>query len=339
MSPRVSAIVVNHRSAAEAAACVASLRDAFEREKIAGEIVLVDCASGPEEVRALERLPADVRVFLDENRGYSGGVNAGLARAACDRLLLSNADVVFGAGALTELLAAVEEPRVGAAAPLCFWDSGAGLRLPAETGPAFFGELGWRSFPAHARRTLRLWTEGGPARHLVGAVLAARRDVFDRVGRFDERFLFEYEESEWEDRVRAEGLELRFTPRASVRHLFARSAVRNPETERRRAVSRRLYRERRWGRAGRWLLERRDGGGRRPSGVPRIAEPVLAARAGAWAAVSTNPSLVPFAGTPLTADFRLPPDVLESLPPGPVYLRAFRESDGRPLETFVWEKP
>ncbi len=56
-------------------------------------------------------------------------------------------------------------------------------------------------------------------------------------------------------------------------------------------------------------------------------------------AVSTNPSLVPFAGAPLSADFRLPPDVLGSLPSGPVYLRAFRELDGRPLETVVWEKP
>ena len=339
MSPRLTAIVVNHRSAAEAAACVASLREAFRRETIEGEIVLVDCASGPEEVRMLEALPADARVFLEENRGFSGGVNAGLARAGSDRLLLSNADVVFGTGALTELLSAIEAPGAGAAAPLCFWDAGGKLRLPAESGPTFFGELGWRSFPAHARRTLRLWKDGGDARHLVGAVLAVRRDVFDRVGRFDERFLFEYEESEWEDRVRAAGLALRFAPQARVRHLYARSAGRNSETERRRSVSRRLYRERRWGRAGRWLIERRGARAPQPPRVPPIAEPAVAARAGAWVAVSTNSSLVPFAGAPLTEDFRLPADVLESLPPGPVYLRAFREPDGRPLETFVWEKP
>ncbi len=339
MTARLTAIVVNHRSAAEAAGCVASLREAFRREAIAGEIVLVDCASGPEEVRALEGLPADTRVFLEENRGYSGGVNAGLARAKSDRLVLANADVVFGAGALTELLSAIEEPGVGAAAPLCLWDAGGQLRLPAESGPTLLGELGWRSFPAYARRTLRLWTEGGDARHLVGAVLAARRDVFDRVGRFDERFLFEYEESEWEDRVRAAGLALRFAPRARVRHLFARSSSRNPETERRRSVSRRLYRERRWGRASRWLIERRAARAPRASGMRTVAEPAVAARAGAWVAVSTNPSLVPFAGAPLAGDFRLPEDVLESLAPGPVYLRAFREADGRPLETVVWEKP
>lgn len=70
MSPDVSVVVVNHRSAAEAAGCAASLAEAFAREGLAGEIVLVDCGSGPEEARALERIPADTRVLLAENRGY-----------------------------------------------------------------------------------------------------------------------------------------------------------------------------------------------------------------------------------------------------------------------------
>ena len=169
-------------------------------------------------------------------------------------------------------------------------------------------------------------------------MLAVRRDVFDRVGRMDERFLFEYEETEWEDRALEKGFRLRFVPRAQVRHLFARSAARNPETERRRAVSRRLYRERRYGRFGRALLERAAVRPPRAVDAKILSEPRVAARSGAWLAVSTNPSLIPFAGAALAEDFRLPEDVLASLRPGPVYLRVFRRADGRPLETFVWEK-
>ena len=73
--------------------------------------------------------------------------------------------------------------------------------------------------------------------------------------------------------------------------------------------------------------------------MSRLSEPLVPARPGAWLAVSTNPSLIPFAGTPLSADFRLPEEVLDSLPPGPVYFRVFGETDGRPIETSVWEKP
>jgi GT2 family glycosyltransferase len=274
-------------------------------------------------------------------------LNAGLARARATRILLVNADVVVLPGALSALLDAVDPPSVGAAAPLAFWDADSRLRLPAGDPPRFLVEFarGFRGpdaaserrFASLARETLRLWQAGGTTRHLVGALLATRRDVLDRVGRLDERFPFEYEETEWEDRVRRAGLELRFTPRARVRHRWGVSSSRNSETPGRREASRRLYRELRWGRAGRRLLEWADA---RPAVLPAsrpVAVPEVAARAGAWLAFSPNPSCFPFAGTPLSADFRLPEEIERTLPRGAWYLRVFRESDGQPLETLRWE--
>jgi N-acetylglucosaminyl-diphospho-decaprenol L-rhamnosyltransferase len=348
MTPRVSVIVVSHRSAAEAGACVASLRAAFDTDGVDGEVVLVDCGSGSDESREVAAIPADTHVLLSDNRGYSGGANAGLARARARRLVVSNADVVFQPGAVKTLLEEIEAPEVGVAAPLCVWDAAGRIRLPADSARGFLDELAerragarsradGRRFASFARRTLRLWERGGQARHLVGAVLATRREVLERVGDFDERFLFEYEETEWEERVRRAGLSLRFSPRARVRHLFARSASRNPETERRREASRRLYWKTRYGRLGRAILERGVGVPTAPTATP-IVEPRVAARAGAWVAISTNPSLIPFAGAPLDQDFRLPGDVAESLRPGPVYLRVFRGADGRPLETLAWQR-
>lgn len=349
MSPRVSVIVVNHRSASHAVRCVESLRSCFENEGISGEVLLVDCASGEEEARELSRAEADLCLFLPENRGYSGGINAGLARARAENLILSNADVVYLPGALAPLLEAIEAPFVGAAAPLAFWDSEGRLRLPPGYASSFFRDLAqlgsgrWprldaRRFASFARETLALWERGGKARHLAGAVLAARRDVFDRVGRFDERFPFEYEETEWEDRLEAEGLELAFVPQARVLHHWARSAAEEGETARRRAVSRSLYREGRYGRLGRAVLERMEGAGPASVVAARLEEPALPARAGASLALSTNSSLLPFAGASLAREFRLPEEIVSSLPSGPLYLRVFRSEDGRPLETFIWEK-
>ena len=349
MTPEVSAIVVSHRSAPEAAACVSSLRDEFSRAGFPGEVVLVDCASGSVEVEFLARLDADLFLPLPENRGYSGGLNAGLARARGRRLLLCNADVVFLPGALAALMAALKEPSVGVAAPLACWDAGGRLWLPPGDPPGFLSELARlgagrlpaldaRRFAVFARDVLRLWRSGGSARHLVGAVLAARRDVFDRAGRFDERFAFEYEETEWEDRVRGRGLELRFVPQARIRHFWAVSASRNPESSRLREASRRLYRETRYGRLGRRILDRVGAAPGHAPAARRIAAPEVPARPGAWVAVSPNPSCFPFAGTPLDADFRLPDEIAAGLASGTWYLRVFAERDGRPLETFAWEK-
>ena len=347
--PDASAVVVSHRSAAEAAACVASLREELSRAGIRGEILLVDCASGEEEAAVLRGAGADVVVLLPDNRGYAGGLNAGLARARGPRLLLSNADVVFAPGSVPPLLAAIDAPGVGAAGPLCVWDEAARVRMPPGYAPGFLRDLlqlsagrvralDRRRFAATARETLRFWESGGDVEHLTGAVLAARRETFDRAGRFDEAFLFEYEESEWEERVRAAGLSLRYEPAARVRHLYARSSSRAAEAAGRRRASRDLYRRRRYGRSGAALLARAASLARPPRAVP-LASPRVPRRPGASLAISPNPSLLPFAGASLDADFELPPELLPSLSAGPLYLRSFREADGEPLETFVWNRP
>src|SRR5262249_1005856 len=113
MIPDVSAIVVTHRGPPEAARCGESLRRAFDEEEGRGAVILVDGGSGAEEADELRAIPADRRLLLPENRGYSGGVNAGLAAARAGRLLLSNADVVFLPGALRPLLRAIDAPRAG----------------------------------------------------------------------------------------------------------------------------------------------------------------------------------------------------------------------------------
>ena len=349
MTPEVSAIVVSHHSAAEASQCVASLQSAFAEEGVAGEVLLVDCGSGETEAALLRAIPADRHLILGENRGYSGGVNAGLAQARAGRLLLSNADVVFSPGAVTTLLRAADRRSTGAAAPLAVWDSRARLRLPPGWAPGFFRDLAQlqsgrfhalddRRFASFARVTLRLWERGGRARHLSGAVLAARRDVFDAAGRFDERFPFEYEETEWEDRVLARGFDLLFVPEARVRHLWAVSASRNPETSERRRASGSFYRRLRYGRPGRALLE---GAERFPPPAPdvtRLAEPRLPASAGAAVAISPNPSGIPFAAADLSEEFRLPDEVSAGLAPGLWYFTVFEMAGGRPLQRFLWVK-
>ena len=348
MAIDVTAVVVSHRSSREALDCVRSLRNAFDGESLAGEVVLVDCGSGPEEANRLEHARADVFLPLPDNRGYSGGLNAGLARARSARLLLCNADVVFRPGSVRPLLDAADDPAVGAAAPLAYWDAGDRLRLPPGFPARFRSELAQLSagrspardaarFAAFARETLALWDRGGDAPHLTGAVLAVHRRVFDAVGRFDERFPFEYEETEWEDRVRAAGRALRFVPASRVRHLWGSSSAAAGGAAARRAASRQLYRGRRFGRLGRAILSRAAAGSSQPA-FPRIPEPRVGAREGAWVAVSPNPSILPFAGAPLDRGFELPPEILARLPPGPLYLRSFRAADGEVIETGVWEK-
>ena len=49
-------------------------------------------------------------------------------------------------------------------------------------------------------------------------------------------------------------------------------------------------------------------------------------------------SLLPFAGAPLDAGFSLPGEIVARLSRIRLYFRVFDAADGRPLETWVWEK-
>ena len=341
--PEITAIFVNHRTAAEAGSAVESLRRALAKESVRGEVVVVDCASGAEEEAALRSIGADRLILLRENRGYSGGVNAGLASARSAILLLANCDVEIVPGSLGPLLASAGDPRVGAAAPVQFADRAARILLPTGFGAGFrrdwlqsratgTGRSETRRFERFAARQWKLWSEGGDVENLTGSLLVVRKEVFDRVGRFDERFLHEYEETEWEERVLRAGLSLRVEPAARAFHFHATSASRNPDTARRRAVSRRVYRRRRYGRLGELAL--RVAEARKPPLrlARREGSRIEARGPGHALAVSPNPSLLPFAAVALDSPVEAA-DLLAAVGPS-LHARVFRTADGAAEEPF-----
>jgi GT2 family glycosyltransferase len=276
-------------------------------------------------------------------------VDAGLAQARGETVLLSNADVLFAPGSLSPLYAAAGEARVGAAGPAAFWDEAHRIRMPAGFSPGFWRDLAQylagrfpgldrRRFSAFARRMLRLWQEGGETDHLSGFALAARRGVFARIGAFDRAFPHEFEETEWQDRVRRAGLGLRYEPASRVTHLWGASAHADPpQAQVRRSQSRRLYRRRRFGRVGAALLESAAALSRAPS-APPLAQPRLPASPGHWVAISPNASGIPFAGAPLETEFSLPEEISRALPPAAWLLTIFRASDGEPVAAHRWDK-
>jgi N-acetylglucosaminyl-diphospho-decaprenol L-rhamnosyltransferase len=343
----LSAVFVNHRTARRCAAAVASLRGCLRGEGLSGEVILVDCDSGPEDREALVAVPADRRLFLSENRGYSGGLNAGIAAAGASRLLLCNADVEFRDGALSPLLEALEQPGVGAAAPVQFADRQARIHLPSGFAAGFWrdvrqqraqggGRAESRRFARWAREQWRIWRRGGEVPHLTGSILATRLDVLHRAGRFDERFAFEYEETEWEDRVRRGGYRLLVVAGSTAFHFHGSSSAESPGSAARARASRDEYRRRRYGRLGKALLDRVRP--RQAVVLPQFPGWEVAARGAEFIlAASPNPSMLPFAGVCLESAVRLA-DLFVAVGPR-LYLRVFRAEDGEPEEAYRADLP
>src|SRR5690606_9943376 len=92
-------------------------------------------------------------------------------------------------------------------------------------GNALLGEskLSWfvRFVPGVRSRHLRTWRHDRPRAvpWVLGAALAIRREAFDAVGGFAERFVMYFEETDLARRMWAAGWETHFVPMGPVMHI------------------------------------------------------------------------------------------------------------------------
>ena len=166
------------------------------------------------------------------NLGYGRGVNRGVAATHVRRyLLVSNPDVVVHDGAVAALVAFLDEhPNVAIVGPQIvrpdgsvypsqrvfpnFWLAG----LHALLAPL------WPTNPF--TRRYRSPRKDGSVDWVSGAFFLARRDRFEEVGGFDERYFMFAEDMALCWQMRAHGYDVAATPDALVMHIEGVSRAR-----------------------------------------------------------------------------------------------------------------
>lgn len=160
------------------------------------------------------RFPGVRLVALPENRGFAGGVNAGIAASDADVVGLLNNDAVAEPEWVERALAAFADPRVGAVATLM-------LRAddPARVDSAG-AALGWWSGPRDRGRgdAVARWTTPGTCFAACGGAAFYRRSALDAVGSFDDAYFAYFEDVDLGWRLRRAGWVTAYEPRARVRH-------------------------------------------------------------------------------------------------------------------------
>jgi N-acetylglucosaminyl-diphospho-decaprenol L-rhamnosyltransferase len=228
----ITLIVVNYRTAAMAVEAIRSARSASSQ---ALEVVVVDNSNDATEASLL-RTHCDSLLVSERNRGYAGGINDAMRVSRGDRVVITNPDVLFRADAIDELVRALDDAAVSG--PSLFWDEEGKWHLPP--GDLATGrEMVERAFAGRSpafreqwdrRRVLRriaFWSLAATTRvaMLSGAVLAMRRDVFDRLEGFDERFELYFEENDFLRRAAVLRQPIVHVPSARCRHIYNQSAA------------------------------------------------------------------------------------------------------------------
>lgn len=219
-STDATSVIVNYNSGHR----LGPLLDRLEPEVAA--VVIVDNASSDGSLRQAEGRPKVTIVRNDGNRGFAVAANQGAARAATGWILFTNPDIHLQPGDVTTLLRDVP-PSVAAVAPLQVDGSD---RPKIETGgyqPTLRRYLVWALLPARYHRRYGPWiappfpTADADVDWASGALLAIRRDVFESLGRFDERFFLYHEDVDFGQRARRAGYRVWVRPSVHLYHEVA----------------------------------------------------------------------------------------------------------------------
>jgi GT2 family glycosyltransferase len=201
--------------------CLASVRG--------HELVVVDHGSTDGTVELVhERFP-EALVFINTNRGYGAGLNAGIARASGRWLLLLNSDAWAEEAAAERLLAFGDaHPRAAVVFPRARNVDGS-LQRTVRGFPTIWRlatEYLFLRKLAPGSSVLNGYYAGGfdhdrPRRveWAMGFAMFVRREAVDDVGALDESFFMFAEETDWCRRFWDAGWEVWFTPTATFTHV------------------------------------------------------------------------------------------------------------------------
>jgi N-acetylglucosaminyl-diphospho-decaprenol L-rhamnosyltransferase len=171
------------------------------------------------------------------NLGYGKAMNLGAKNVeTVDWLLLANPDLTFAPGAIDELVrVGASDPSIAIVGPLIRTPAGevypSARRLPSlrhGVGHALVGMVTknnpWtRAYLADRESPPRQRDAGW----LSGACLLVRRDVFDRVGGFDDKYQMYFEDVDLCARIATDGGRVVYAPSAEVTHEGGHSTRRN----------------------------------------------------------------------------------------------------------------
>jgi N-acetylglucosaminyl-diphospho-decaprenol L-rhamnosyltransferase len=224
----LSIIIVNWNTRDLLRSCIASIE--ANCDNLSVEVVVVDNASSDDSVQMIQcEFPWVRLIASQENLGYAGGNNLGVKECRGRYLLILNPDTEIVGNALQQMVAYLEEhPAVGAVGPQLLNSDGSvqssRRRFPGLATALFKDSpFSWRWFPDN--RFVRAHTmadrpdgEIQAVDWLVGAAIMIRREVWQTVGPFDERFFMYSDEVDWCHRCRDQGGEIHYLPTAQIMH-------------------------------------------------------------------------------------------------------------------------
>lgn len=226
-APLVRVVVVNWNGESLLPACLGSLNE-LDLPDGALEVVVVDNDSHDGSVDLLRRdFPSARLVQNSTNRGFAGGVNAGLGDLEAPYVALLNNDARFEPEAVRRMIEVLEAPGnedVGAVTALILLENRTADGVPLVNST---GNVVSRAGSATDRDWLTPLDQlaaGPDVFGFCGGAVVLRTSALEQVGHFDESLFLYYEDTDLSWRLRAGGWRILFEREAVAWHRHAQSS-------------------------------------------------------------------------------------------------------------------
>ncbi len=225
---RISVVIVSFNAPHFLQLCLESVSAALKG--IDGEIIVVDNASTEECVPMIRSNFPEVRLIVNkENVGFSRASNQGAKVAESTYLLILNPDVILPEDSLKNALTyARAHPEMGALG--CRFIDGSGKFLPeckrnlpgirTATAKLFGLDRGYYATQLEEKDTREVEI-------LTGAFMFLKRELFQELGGFDERFFMFGEDIDLSYRIQCSGYENRYLGDLTIVHFKGESSVKD----------------------------------------------------------------------------------------------------------------
>lgn len=164
------------------------------------EVLVVDNASGDDSVELITQKYPGVRVITNSSNLGKAGFNYGMRKAKGKYFILFDSDSDIGRDVLEKYVEKLKKKvNFGLVCPEVYLEDG-----------RYFG-------PAYNPLTKK--GEGSNVLFFCGTSVGLQKEVFEKVGGFEERFFMCLDELEWATRVRLAGYKVKVFPEIKVKNL------------------------------------------------------------------------------------------------------------------------
>lgn len=234
----ISIILVNWNGKDDTLACLASLKVLSPQSSVFSTIV-VDNGSTDNSVEVIRREFPDVEVIeTGKNLGFTGGNNIGIRRAleaGADFVWLLNNDTTADKNALTALIDAFADRRVGIAGSKIYFAPGHEFHKEKyqkkEQGKVLWyagGLIDWKNMYASHRGVDEVdngqYDRTQETSFVTGCSMMVRKDVFEKIGLLDEKLFAYLEDLDFCLRAKQMGYALFYVPQSILWHKNASSS-------------------------------------------------------------------------------------------------------------------